>query len=56
MTAKEKSDEYEIWMEIWLRLENLDNNSDFIGKLDHFLKIWKSTAQKADAKIQQILP
>ena len=56
MPTKEKSDKYEIWMQIWLRLENLDKNSDFIGKLGHFLKIWKCAAQKADAKIQQILP
>ena len=48
MPTKEKSDRYEIWMEIWLSLENLDKNSDYIGKLDHFLKIWKNAAQKYD--------
>ena len=31
MPTKEKSDEYEIWMEIWLSLKYLDKNSDQMG-------------------------
>ena len=49
MPKKEKSDEYEIWMEIWLSLENSDKNSDSIGNLDQILKNWKIAAQKSDA-------